>query len=98
MSTNQLMAMTNVVTPNQPVIFDPDHCIGCNNCVETCQVDVYIPHPEKGKPPIILHPDECWYCGCCVNDCPSEGAIKFNWPIQSRPYWKNKETGEIGQI
>ena len=98
MSEKKIMAMTNVVTPNQPVIFDPDVCTGCNNCVETCQIDVYIPHPVKGNPPIILHPDECWYCGCCANDCPTEGAMKFNWPLQSRPYWKNKETGKIGQI
>ena len=98
MSDKKIMAMTNVVTPNQPVIFDPEYCTGCNNCVETCQVDVYIPNPERGMPPIILHPDECWYCGCCANDCPTEGAIKFNWPLQSRGYWKNKKTGEIGQV
>ncbi|NLA75457.1 MAG: 4Fe-4S binding protein, partial [Deltaproteobacteria bacterium] len=47
---------------------------------------------------IILLQYECWYCGTCANACPRSGAIKFNWPLQSRPYWKNKKTGEIGQI
>lgn len=90
--------MPNVATPTSPVIFNPDVCKGCNTCVETCQIDVYIPHPEKGKPPIILHPEECWYCGCCVVDCPCPGAIRFNFPIELRGYWKNKETGKVHQL
>jgi NAD-dependent dihydropyrimidine dehydrogenase PreA subunit len=76
----------NIATPNRPVIRNPEICNGCNTCVNVCQIDVYIPNPERGKPPITLHPDECWYCGCCVNECPrlSLGAIKFNWPLQQR--------------
>ena len=60
-----------------------------------CQVDVFIPNPEKGSPPIILHPDECWYCGCCVIDCPNPGAISFNWQLQQRGSWKDKVTDKI---
>jgi NAD-dependent dihydropyrimidine dehydrogenase PreA subunit len=94
----EIFAIPNVPTPNQPVLFDPEFCTGCNVCVEVCPIDVYIPHPEEGNPPIILHPEECWYCGTCVVDCPCPGAIKFNWPLQARGYWKNKDTGKIGQI
>ncbi len=94
----ELYAMPNVTTPNTPVIFNPDKCIGCNTCVDHCQVDVFIPNPKKGKPPIILHPEECWYCGCCVNDCRTAGAITFNWPLQQRGYWKNKQTGKVGRV
>jgi NAD-dependent dihydropyrimidine dehydrogenase PreA subunit len=97
-SRKKIFAIPNVPTPNQPVLFNEDVCIGCNSCVETCQVDVYIPHPQKGKPPIILHPEECWYCGCCANDCPVPGAIQFNWPLALRGYWKNKKTGKVHQI
>jgi NAD-dependent dihydropyrimidine dehydrogenase PreA subunit len=97
-SQGKIFAIPNISTPNNPVIFDPDICTGCNTCVDTCQIDVYIPHPQEGKPPIILHPEECWYCGCCVNDCPCPGAIQFNWPLQARGYWKNKQTGEIHQL
>lgn len=90
-------ALPNVPAPNTPVIFNPDNCNGCNRCIEICQVDVFIPNPEKGRPPIILHPDECWYCGCCVNDCRRPGAITFKWPLQQRGYWKNKSTGIISR-
>ena len=93
----KIYILPNVSTPNRPVIRNPEICNGCNTCVDVCQVDVYVPNPKKGKPPITLHPDECWYCGCCVNECPrrSEGAIKFNWPLQQKGYFKRKDTGEI---
>ena len=94
MAQETVYAIPNVTTPNRPVIFNPDICTGCNICVETCQMDVYIPNPEKGKPAIILHPDECWYCGCCIDYCPMPGAIKFNHPLIRRVRWKRKDTGE----
>ncbi len=95
MAEIKLNALPNLVTPNTPVVYDPDKCVACNTCVEVCPVDVFIPNPEKGKPPIILHPDECWYCGTCVNDCKYPGAISFNWPMQQRGSWKDKVTGEV---
>lgn len=94
---DKVYILPNISTPNRPVIRNPEVCNGCNTCVDVCQIDVYLPNPEKGKPPITLHPDECWYCGCCVNECPllSAGAIKFNWPLQQRGFFKRKDTGEI---
>ena len=98
MSEEKVVAIPNINTPNKPVLFNEEHCNGCNYCIEVCPIDVYIPHPEKGKPPIILHPEECWYCGTCANDCPRTGAIEFNWPLQHRGYWKNKATGAVHQL
>ena len=60
-----------------PIEFNADICNGCNNCVEVCQVDLFIPNPLKGKPPIVLFPEECWYCGSCVDECPNDGAINL---------------------
>jgi len=83
------------VTPESrimnPITFNPDICIGCNKCIDICQVDVFIPNPEKGKFPIVLYPGECWYCGCCVAECPKPGAIKLNVPLMNRVHWKRKK-------
>jgi NAD-dependent dihydropyrimidine dehydrogenase PreA subunit len=98
MKNQKVFVMPNITTPSRPVIFNPEICTGCNQCMEVCPIDVYIPNPEKGQPPIVLHPDECWYCGCCVDECRRPGAITFNWPLQQRSYWKNKATGKISQV
>ncbi|MBW1720980.1 MAG: ferredoxin family protein [Deltaproteobacteria bacterium] len=96
MTQPKVYAQPNLITPNRPVIIDPEVCTGCNLCVEICPSDVYIPNPQKGKPPIILYPEECWYCGCCLMECPlhDKGANKLNWPLMQRMRWKRKETGE----
>jgi NAD-dependent dihydropyrimidine dehydrogenase PreA subunit len=95
MAQIKINALPNITTPSAPVTFNPDFCKGCNNCVNVCPVDVFIPVLEKGQPPIILHPDECWYCGSCVNECKNPGAITFNWPLQQRGSWKDKVTGKV---
>ena len=48
MPKDKLIAMPNVVTPNNPVLFT-EKCNGCNHCVEVCQVDVYIYTPRKAS-------------------------------------------------
>ncbi len=97
MAKERVYAFPNFPTPGTSVIFNTEKCNGCNQCIETCQVDVFIPNPNKGKPPIILHPEECWYCGCCVNDCRRPGAVTFNWALQHKAYWKNKATGKVSR-
>ncbi|MFX0073901.1 MAG: ferredoxin family protein [Candidatus Hermodarchaeota archaeon] len=74
-----------------PITFDSGICIKCNRCVDVCQVDVFIPNPNKTQPPIVLYPDECWYCGCCVMECPEQNAIRLNPLLINRVYWKRKE-------
>ncbi|MFW9970930.1 MAG: ferredoxin family protein [Candidatus Odinarchaeota archaeon] len=75
---------------SDPVTFNSEICNGCNRCMEVCQVDIFIPNPERGKPPIVLYPGECWYCGCCVSECPKSGAIKLNPKLMNRVHWKSK--------
>lgn len=93
-------ATPNLVTPNRPILFDPDVCTACNTCVDACPIDVLMPHPTEGQPPLILFPDECWYCGCCEMACPvqEEGAIIMNFPLMQRVRWKRKDTGEHFRI
>ena len=65
------------------ISFDEEKCIGCNRCVEACQIDVMLPSTE-GKCPILVWPGECWYCGACVMECPVEGAITFRHPLMNQ--------------
>lgn len=75
---------------SKPIIFDEEKCIGCNRCVEICQVDLFIPNPVKGRVPLVLYPGECWYCGCCVVVCPAEGAITMRHPLMNQVHWIEK--------
>jgi ferredoxin len=34
----------------QPLTFDESLCIGCNICVETCQVDILLPTQSRASP------------------------------------------------
>ncbi|MGB7605751.1 MAG: ferredoxin family protein [Lutisporaceae bacterium] len=77
---------------SNPIVYNKEKCIGCNRCVEICQVDILIPNPERGKPPIVLYPGECWYCGCCVMECPLEGAITLRHPLMNQVNWVAKES------
>lgn len=87
----------NLVSPTQPVVHDPEVCIGCNTCVEICHQDIMIPNPEKGKPPVVVWPEECWQCGICVVNCPlglEAKAIRLIFPLSQSVRWKRKVTGE----
>ena len=98
MSEYKAYAVPNAPTPARPVIINEELCTGCNNCVEVCPIDIFIPAAKQGDAPIILFPDECWYGGGCVAHCPVEGAIKLNHPLMQRVRYKRKSTGEHFRI
>lgn len=68
----------------EPLLFNDELCIGCNRCMNVCQVDIMIPNPEKGKHPLVLYPGECYYCGSCVMECPRKGAVRLQHPVMNR--------------
>ena len=57
---------------NQHLI-DPEICIRCNTCEETCPVDA-ITHDSRNY---VVDPSICNACMACVAPCPT-GAID-NW-------------------
>ena len=86
------------VTPEsaafEPITIVSELCIGCNRCVDACQVDVFLPRSEKGAAPVVMYPGECWHSGDCVAVCPVPGAIRLNVMPKNRVHWKRKTTGE----
>jgi NAD-dependent dihydropyrimidine dehydrogenase PreA subunit len=93
-SEQDIYITPNDPSPSRPVIIDADTCIACNECVEVCPRDIFMPNPEDGKPPRVVFQEECWYDGSCVFICPVEGAIKLHFPLMWRVPWKRKKTGE----
>ncbi len=51
------------------VIVDNEKCIGCEECVEVCPVDVY--EMEDGKS-VVINAEECLGCESCIEVCESE--------------------------
>jgi Na+-translocating ferredoxin:NAD+ oxidoreductase RNF subunit RnfB len=46
----------------------PNGCLGCGDCVVTCQFDAMYMDKETGLPVIVQ--DKCVACGTCVKACP----------------------------
>ena len=66
-----------------PLTFDDAKCVGCNRCMNVCQVDIMLPNPNRGAHPIVEYPGECYYCGSCVMACPN-GAIFLHHPLMNQ--------------
>ncbi len=56
-------------------LIDPEICIRCNTCEETCPIDA-ITHDANNY---VVDADKCNYCMDCISPCPT-GAIN-NWRI-----------------
>ena len=54
-------------------LIDPEICIRCNTCEETCPVDA-ISHDSRNY---IVDAAKCNFCNDCISPCPT-GAID-NW-------------------
>ena len=48
------------------VTVDAEKCIGCEECVEVCPVDVYEMKDGKSDP---VNADECLGCESCIEVC-----------------------------
>src|SRR3954463_5315445 len=61
-------------------LIDPEICIRCNTCEETCPIDA-VTHDDNNY---VVDAAICNYCMDCIAPCPT-GAID-NWRIVARPY------------
>jgi benzoyl-CoA 2,3-dioxygenase component A len=61
-------------------LIDPEICIRCNTCEETCPVDA-VTHDDNNY---VVKVELCNYCMDCISPCPT-GAID-NWRIVADPY------------
>src|SRR5207253_4870777 len=63
-------------------LIDPEICIRCNTCEETCPIDA-ITHDGRNY---VVDPTICNGCNDCISPCPT-GAID-NWRavLRAKPY------------
>ncbi|MES2101399.1 MAG: 4Fe-4S binding protein, partial [Pseudomonadota bacterium] len=71
------MGISEVTLIKQHLI-DPEVCIRCNTCEETCPVDA-ITHDERNY---VVNAEVCNACGACLGPCPT-GSID-HWRIVDR--------------
>ena len=50
-------------------IVDQDKCVGCEECVDVCPVEVFEMDGDKS---VAAHAEECLGCESCVEVCESE--------------------------
>ena len=60
-------------------LIDPEVCIRCNTCEETCPVDA-ITHDDNNY---VVDPAKCNFCMACISPCPT-GSID-NWRTVMKP-------------
>ena len=61
-------------------LIDPEICIRCNTCEETCPIDA-VTHNDDNY---VVDAAKCNYCMDCISPCPT-GAID-NWRVVMAPY------------
>ncbi|MES1154993.1 MAG: 4Fe-4S binding protein, partial [Pseudorhodoplanes sp.] len=66
--------------PKKQHLIDPEICIRCNTCEETCPVDA-VTHDDNNY---VVDPEKCNFCLDCISPCPT-GSID-NWRIVARAY------------
>ena len=62
--------MDTAVTPIKQHLIDPEICIRCGTCEETCPIDA-VTHNDDNY---VVDAEKCNYCMDCIAPCPT-GAI-----------------------
>lgn len=66
--------------PKKQHLIDPEVCIRCNTCEETCPVDA-ITHDDNNY---VVDAEKCNFCLDCISPCPT-GSID-NWRVVNAAY------------
>ena len=78
------------VKSNYFAAVDADECIGCETCVDRCQMDAITMEDEKAS----INLDRCIGCGLCVTTCPTE-AMRLMKKAENQQYQPPKTGAEV---
>ncbi len=72
--------------------YDLDRCIGCQNCVNICPMDVFRFDTEENKS-VIAYPENCQNCGQCYLNCLGHSLVltfeTFGYTLSATRYPSN---------
>ena len=71
---------TAATAPSKQHLIDPEICIRCGTCEETCPIDA-VTHNDDNY---VVDAEKCNYCMDCISPCPT-GSID-NWRVVLAPY------------
>lgn len=74
------MDATTTAGPKKQHLIDPEVCIRCNTCEETCPVDA-ITHDDNNY---VVDAEKCNFCLDCISPCPT-GSID-SWRVVNAAY------------
>jgi benzoyl-CoA oxygenase/reductase BoxA protein len=63
-------------------LIDPEVCIRCNTCEETCPVNA-ITHDSANY---VVNADLCNFCMACISPCPTGSIDNWRTVLRSEPY------------
>ena len=63
-----------MINTRHRIEFDPEKCVGCQQCYKSCFVDV-IRWDAEAKKPVFKYIEDCEHCFYCESVC-KKGAIK----------------------
>ncbi|MBN2878770.1 MAG: 4Fe-4S binding protein [Clostridia bacterium] len=79
-SINEWGIENSMARANYEAIVDDDKCIGCEVCVDRCQVSAI----EMAEGLAKINRDKCLGCGLCISTCPSEAIALFARPAEEQ--------------
>jgi Na+-translocating ferredoxin:NAD+ oxidoreductase subunit B len=74
---NQHPRPSEIVFSNYIAGLEPELCIGCQTCLERCQMNALTMNDQDHAE---INPDRCIGCGLCVTTCPS-GALSLTLKV-----------------
>ncbi|RJF95612.1 benzoyl-CoA 2,3-epoxidase subunit BoxA [Noviherbaspirillum saxi] len=70
-------------------LIDPEVCIRCNTCEETCPIDA-ITHDSRNY---VVKADVCNGCGACISPCPTGSIDHWHIVPKAAPYSVEEQLG-----
>ena len=81
--------MDAIIAPHKQHLIDPEICIRCNTCEETCPSHA-ISHDARNY---VVDPAKCNFCNDCIAPCPTGAIDSWRRVDKAKPYSLAQQVG-----